>query len=151
MRRALAAAVLTALALTGCAAEDEPSTAEEPTPAASQSPSESASTEPSPSPSPGDDADDDAGDDADDDALEIEIEGGRVEPNGKRVKVTAGEPVVLEIASDRAAELHVHSSPEQVLQVKRGESRIELTIKTPGVVDVEEHESGIVVLQLEVR
>lgn len=147
MRRALAAAVLTALALTGCAAEDEPATAEAPTPAASQSPSQdpsgSASTESSPTPGPGDDPDDDA--------LEIEIEGDRVEPNGKRVKVSAGEPVVLEVESDRAAELHVHSSPEQVLQVKRGESRIELTIKTPGVVDVEEHESGIVVLQLEVR
>ena len=148
MRRALAAAAVTALVLTGCAAEEEPSTSAEESPTASESASASASVEPSPSPSPDDT---DEGDDPDDDALEIEIEGDSVKPNGKRVKVTAGEPVVLEIESDRAAELHVHSSPEQVLQVKRGESRIELTIKTPGVVDVEEHDSGIVILQLEVR
>ena len=40
---------------------------------------------------------------------------------------------------------------EQMIEVAPGESTVRLTVDTPGVVDVEEHESGIVVLQLEVR
>jgi hypothetical protein len=84
-------------------------------------------------------------------AIEIEIEGDKIEPSGRRVQVAAGEPILLEIESDRAAELHVHSSPEQELTVKKGESTQELTIDRPGVVDVEEHETGTVIVQLEVR
>ena len=75
----------------------------------------------------------------DDDAVEIEIEGDRVEPNGRQLAVAAGEPVTLAITSDRAAELHVHSSPEQMIEVAPGESTVRLTVDTPGVVDVEEH------------
>ncbi|HEY0774590.1 MAG TPA: hypothetical protein VGD51_10940, partial [Nocardioidaceae bacterium] len=84
-------------------------------------------------------------------AIEIEIEGDRVEPNGMRVKAAVGETVTLAVKSDRAAQLHVHSSPERVLEVEPGESTLELVIERPGIVDIEEHDSGLVVLQLEVR
>jgi len=140
MRRALAAAAVAALALTGCGSEEPTATTEE-TPATS-TPSESAVA----SESPTETATGDSGQ-----AIEIEIEGDRIEPRGKRVKVKAGEPVTLEVESDRPAELHVHSSPEQVLDVDKGESTLSLTIERPGIVDVEEHDSGIVVFQLEVR
>jgi hypothetical protein len=147
MRGVLAAAVLSLVAMTGCSSAEEPVTAEEPsaatsTPAeASQSPVETPSSSGSPS----------ASGTPDDDAIEIEIEGDRIEPNGRRVEVSAGEPITLDIESDRAAELHVHSSPEQMVEVEKGDTTVELVIETPGVVDVEEHDSGIVVLQLEVR
>lgn len=144
MRRALAAAAVAALALTGCGSEEPAATTEE-TPATS-TPSESAVASDAPTESPSETSTDDSGN-----AIEIEIEGDRIEPRGKRIKVEAGEPVTLEVESDRAAELHVHSSPEQVLDVKKGESTMSLTIDRPGIVDVEEHESGIVVFQLEVR
>jgi glucose/arabinose dehydrogenase len=147
MRRALAAvAVAAAVALAGCAGSDQQSTAPEETPSASpteqvteESPSQSPSESPSQSPS-----------EDSPDAIEVEIEGDRIKPNGKRVEVPMGEPVALHVKSDRAAELHVHSSPEQVVTVKKGESTVRFTVKTPGVVDVEEHETGIVILQLEV-
>jgi plastocyanin len=84
-------------------------------------------------------------------AVEIQIEGDRVTPNGKQVEVAAGEEVTFAVTSDRAAELHVHSSPEQVLEVEKGRSTVTLVIERPGVVDVEEHESGLVVVRLEVR
>lgn len=142
MRRALAAAAVAALALTGCGSEEPTATTEE-TPATS-TPSESAVASESPTESPTEASADDSG-------HAIEIEGDRIEPRGKRVEVKAGEPVTLEVESDRPAELHVHSSPEQVLDVKKGESTLSLTIERPGIVDVEEHESGIVVFQLEVR
>ncbi len=147
MRRALAVAAVATLALTGCGASQEPAATEQ-TPAASASaetsPAEettSATEDPSQEPSSPDHSD----------ALAISIQGDRIEPTGRRVEVAAGEPVVLMVRSDRPAELHVHSSPEQELQVKRGRTHLSLTIERPGIVDIEEHESGIVVLQLEVR
>lgn len=130
MRRALAAFAVAALVLTGCGESEEPTTSQA-TVSESPEPSESPSQEP--------------------EAIEIEIEGDRVEPNGMRVQAAAGEPVTLAVKSDRAAELHVHSSPEQVLEVEPGESTLELVIERPGIVDIEEHDSGLVVLQLEVR
>lgn len=148
MRRVLASGAVLILALTACSTADESGTAETAPTSEAASPSEPPATSESPSApaaSPTEDADDDR------EAIEIEIEGDEVEPRGRRVKVTAGEPIPLKIESDRAAELHVHSSPEQVLSVKAGKSAVDLTIKTPGIVDVEEHETGIVVLQLEVR
>ncbi|HEX6874345.1 MAG TPA: hypothetical protein VF165_01685 [Nocardioidaceae bacterium] len=128
MRRAVAAAAVTAaLALTGCGSSDQPTTSDE-TPAAAPSDSSGASK-----------------------TIDIEIKGDSVEPNGERVQVAAGRPIRLHVESDRAAELHVHSSPEQELELKKGESTLSLTVDTPGIVEVEEHDSGVVVLQLEVR
>jgi hypothetical protein len=132
MRRALAAFAVAALVLTGCGESEEPTTSQA-TVSESPEPSESPSQEPETEP------------------IEVEIEGDRVEPNGMRVKAAAGETVTLAVKSDRAAELHVHSSPEQVLEVEPGESTLELVIERPGIVDIEEHDSGLVVLQLEVR
>lgn len=132
MRRALAAFAVAALVLTGCGESEEPTTSQA-TVSESPEPSGSPSQEPEPEP------------------IEVEIEGDRVEPNGMRVKAAAGETVTLAVKSDRAAELHVHSSPEQVLEVEPGESTLELVIERPGIVDIEEHDSGLVVLQLEVR
>jgi uncharacterized protein YcfL len=145
MRRVIAATVLILLTVAGCSSADDPTT--EATPAASSTPSEVEA--PSETASPTDSPTESSSPDAD--AIEIEIEGDRIEPNGRRVEITAGEPITLDVDSDRAAELHVHSSPEQVLTVEQGESTMKLVIETPGVVDVEEHDSGIVVLQLEVR
>ena len=136
MRRALTTFVVAAFALTGCsnAADDVNDTTTGQSPSASTSPSES--TSPS--------------DDAIEVEIEIEIEGGKISPNGDRVEVKTGEAITLQIDSDRAGELHVHSTPEQELSFDKGESIVELTIDTPGIVNVEEHETGVVVLQLEV-
>ena len=86
-----------------------------------------------------------------DDAIEIEIEGDKISPKGDLVEAKTGEVITLRIDSDRAGELHVHSTPEQEFSFDDGKSTIELNIDTPGVVDVEEHETGVVVLQLEVN
>lgn len=155
MRRALSTVAISAIVLTGCggAADD-----------ATENPSTSRETSASPStppPSPRSTEDDDDGEAPTDGAsdgsreggieIEIEIEGDRIEPNGKRVSLEAGERILLEIESDRAGELHVHSTPEKEIPFKLGDSMVELKVDTPGIVDVEEHESGTVLLQLEVR
>ena len=82
--------------------------------------------------------------------MAITIEGDKVTPGGERLEVARDEVVTLEITSDRAGELHVHSKPEQYVEFEAGTSTHELVISAPGVVDVEEHESGHVVVQLEV-
>lgn len=151
MRRALAGAVIAAIALTGCgnngtedAATDTPSAGD--TAAPTPTPTDAESTvEPE---GPSEDSSDDGGKD---DAIEIEIEGDEIAPNGELIKVRVGEAVKLELESDRRGELHVHATPEQELDFGRGRTSLEVTIDTPGVVDVEEHESGVVILQLQVR
>lgn len=149
MRSAFAVSLVLLLALAGCSDNEEPSAdAGEQTPSVTESPNESASSpEPSASPtkSPSESSDDD-----DDDEIEIEIEDDEIKPNGARVEVGVGEMVKLRVESDRAGELHVHSTPEQELSFGKGRSVIEFDIAQPGIVDVEEHESGIVLLQLEV-
>ncbi|HJR37215.1 MAG TPA: hypothetical protein VJ819_02420 [Nocardioidaceae bacterium] len=146
MRRALAGTAVAILVLTGCGStgagsEATDSSELEESAASTPSATEEPSTEPSPQPS---------AEPSDDDGIEVEIEGGEISPNGKRVKVDVGEPVTLEVESDRPGEFHVHSTPEQTIAFGKGETTVEITIDTPGVVDVEEHEAGIVVLQLEV-
>ena len=146
MRRALAGTAVAILVLTGCGStgagsEATDSSELEESAASTPSATEEPSTEPSPQPS---------AEPSDDDGIEVEIEGGEISPNGKRVKVDVGEPVNLEVKSDRPGEFHVHSTPEQTIAFGKGETTVEITIDTPGVVDVEEHEAGIVVLQLEV-
>lgn len=137
MLRALTTVVVSVFVLTSCsnAADDvkDPATTSQ-SPSASSSPSDDAPSDDAPS----------------DDAIEIEIEGGNISPKGDRVEVDTDKAITLKIDSDRAGELHVHSTPEQELSFKKGKSTVELTVETPGIVDVEEHETGVVVLQLEV-
>ena len=136
MPRALAAvAVVAALTLAGCAPSDESAAKESP---AASAPAGSSSESPSAGDSSGN-------------TIEVKIEGDHVEPSGERVQAKVGEPITLHISSDRDAELHVHSSPEQELEVKPGESTQTITVNTPGIVEVEEHHSETVVLQLEVH
>ena len=84
------------------------------------------------------------------DAVEITIEGDRISPLGDRIEVGVGEQVSLHVTSDRPGELHVHSTPEQELEYGKGETTLKLTIDSPGIVDVEDHEADVVILQLQV-
>lgn len=82
--------------------------------------------------------------------VKITISGTTISPSGKRVQADFDEPVILQIKSDRAGELHVHSTPERVVEFKAGSTKAKLVFEQPGVVDVEEHETGKVIVQLQV-
>ena len=82
--------------------------------------------------------------------VQITIKGGKVTPNGDRVKAKVGEPITLKIDADTAGEIHVHSTPEQEIPFTRGSSTQQLTIEKPGIVDVEDHQLDTVIVQLEV-
>lgn len=83
--------------------------------------------------------------------IQVVVENGEVSPRGDRVEVEAGQPVEFEITADEPGELHVHSSPEQEVAFEAGTKTYEVTIDTPGVVEVELHEPEVVIVQLEVR
>jgi hypothetical protein len=45
----------------------------------------------------------------------------------------------------------VHSNPEQELAFRSGDNELRLTFDKPGQVDVEEHESGALILRVLVK
>lgn len=83
--------------------------------------------------------------------VQVRIAGERVSPNAESLSLDVGEELTFEISSDRAGELHVHSKPEQYVDFGTGRTRADIRIETPGVVEVEDHETGDVVAVLEVR
>ncbi len=136
------------LLLTACGGEaDEPEAAPEETPSAttSESPTDEPADEPTEEP-----ADEPAEEPAGASAA-VTIEGGTVDPVAQSVEVEVGEPVTLKVTADRAGELHVHSSPEQYYDFGSGRSTIRMRFDKPGSVDVEEHESGALVLRVLVQ
>jgi hypothetical protein len=144
LRTSFVAVALTAsLVLAGCG-DDEPEAEATPTPteAVEESPSET----PSETPSPSESAAEEPGV-----AVDVTIAGDDVSPMAQAVEVGVGEPLVLSVDSDRAGELHVHSNPEQTFALSAGREEIEITFDKPGQVDIEEHESGALLLRVLVR
>ncbi len=140
----LAALVLVA----GCGSSEEPA-ASSPS-QSSSAPSEpsgsaEASESPSESPSPS------ASQAPTGTVVDITVADGRASPQGKALEVAIGEPVTLRVESDAPGELHIHSTPEQELAFGAGTTEKELTLDRPGVVDVESHDLGQLLVRLEVR
>jgi len=82
--------------------------------------------------------------------IDVTLKNGTVKPNGERLKAKVGSPITLRIDADKAGEIHVHSTPEQHIEFPRGTSTRKLTIKQPGIVDVEDHALDKVIVQLQV-
>lgn len=133
----LVAALATLLMLAACGGEDEPRTdpgkevtTEPVTP--TTSPTKAATTEPAAK------------------TLAMKIRGDKITPIGASLDLGIDEKLVITIDSDRAGELHVHSTPEQEIDFDAGTSRAAIVIDRPGVVDVEEHEADKVIVKLKV-
>ena len=137
-----------ALILTACASKAESGDAE---PSMSASPSDGATQSPGKTGEPSPSAEQTPEQNPDAVTIELTVRGDSIKPGPSLVKVKRGKPVVFRIDSDRPGGLHVHSSPEQTPEFKQGKSTITITIDTPGVVEVEEHEADALVAQLEVR
>lgn len=134
--------------LAGCSSgegsADAPST-----PAASSSAPAPSSASPSPSPSeessaPAEDSDDIV-------EVSVSVRNGKVSPPPRRVKVPQGADVRLTVTSDVDDEVHVHGFEiEEPLEAGRP-ATIELVAGEKGLFEVETHDSGLTLLQLEVR
>ena len=137
--------VAAGLALGACGDDTDATTESTPSPTASSAtPSETASEEPEseePEPEP----------EPEGTVVVVTIKGDQIEPNGASVKADLDEPVIWAITADRAGELHVHSTPEQYVEFRKGSGEYETTFEQPGVVEVEDHKTGFVIAQLQVR
>jgi hypothetical protein len=87
----------------------------------------------------------------DDPVLEVTVRAGKVSPRDQQLAIPAGVPIEVRITADRPGELHVHSRPSRTISFVPGTTSGEVRIDAPGVVKVEEHLSGIVVAQIEMR
>lgn len=139
---AVAPVLAVVLAVSACGDDGDETATDRPTvaPTSSSTPAEDASESPSES-TPAPTAT----------SIQVKIEGHEVTPSGDRVRVRAGEPIVFDVTADAPGSLHVHSTPESVLEYDEGSTKLELVIDQPGVVEVESHEAHAVVVQLEVR
>jgi hypothetical protein len=146
MRRALATLTVllcTTAFATACGGDDSGDVSTEPTSTVPNSteatPTDTASSEPTESA-------------AGPQQIEVTVAGDSVTPNGERVEVSVGEPVELVVTADAPGEIHVHSSPEQEIEYRKGTTTIELDpIQRPGVVEVESHTLEKTIVQLEAR
>lgn len=83
--------------------------------------------------------------------LTVTIDGEVVSPNAEEIELSTGEKLLVEIDSDRAGEIHVHSAPEQFIEYAEGTTNGEIVVNTPGSVEVEDHDTSAVVALVEVR
>jgi hypothetical protein len=146
-RTLIALTATTALALSGCGS-DEPESAQS-TPGASPTASDSPS--PSKSKKPKRSKETTAPESVDEVVVDVTIAGNDVTPVAQSVELAVGETLLLEVNSDRAGELHVHSSPEQFADFEAGASELDFTFDKPGSVDIEEHDSGALVVRVLVQ
>lgn len=73
--------------------------------------------------------------------IDVMIRGGTLTPTNEQLQAAVGEPIVINVDSDVADELHVHSTPEHTFKVeaKPGQT-FQFTVDVPGKVDVELHQ-----------
>ncbi len=81
----------------------------------------------------------------------VSVRDGKVRPRSHRVKVPQGAQVRLVVTSDVDDAVHVHGfEVEETLEAGRP-TTVDLVADQSGVFEVETHESGLELLQLEVR
>lgn len=83
----------------------------------------------------------------------ITIAGGQVTPNGQKLGARLGQPVVLQVTSDEADEIHAHTGGDGYeLEVPAGRPTTgTFTPSQPGSFEVESHHLGKVIVVLDVR
>lgn len=140
--RVLAPAVL-ALSLLAAGCGD----GEDGTGPASPAPAATAPTEAAPQPSASETPSEPAFDGT---LIQVTIKGGKVTPAPSTHKIAKGSKVRIEVTSDTADELHVHGY-DNTADLKPGETAVvELTATQSGRFEVETHDSGLVLFNLQV-
>lgn len=85
-------------------------------------------------------------------AIPVMIMGGVVTPDNGEYEATVGEPITLNVDSDVADALHVHSVPEHEFAVKPATGQnFTFTVTVPGTVVIELHSIDKTVATLTVR
>jgi hypothetical protein len=82
--------------------------------------------------------------------LTLTVSGGKASGDTDRVVVALGTPVTINVTSDAADEVHVHGYDKETQIPAGGTGSVAFTADIPGVFEVELHESGLQLLQLQV-
>ena len=93
----------------------------------------------------------DAGDSGKTDTIQVAVKDGKVTPATHREPVAKGDTVKLVVTTDTADEVHVHGVDIEKETSPGKPVTITFVAKDPGIYEVETHESGLQLLQLEVR
>jgi plastocyanin len=93
----------------------------------------------------------DAGGSGKTDTIQAAVKDGKVTPATHRVPVAKGDTVKLVVTTDTADEVHVHGVDIEKATSPGKPVTITFVAKDPGIYDVETHDSGLQLLQLEVR
>jgi len=83
--------------------------------------------------------------------VKIRFADGKVTPNGDRVEVVKCQTVDFIVAADEEGEIHIHSDPEQEIAYEKGEKSFKVAFDKPGLVEVESHDLDQVIVQLEIK
>ncbi|MGH4023348.1 MAG: hypothetical protein ACRDRV_02055 [Pseudonocardiaceae bacterium] len=126
--------------LSGCGEEPAPGAAPEapPTPSSTAAPSSTPAAAPSTPAGPRARS------------LTVTVSGGKATGDTDRVVVPLGTPVTINVTSDAADEVHVHGYDKETQIPAGGTGSVTFTADIPGVFEVELHESGLQLLQLQV-
>lgn len=81
----------------------------------------------------------------------FEIAGGRASPPLERATVPRGSPVRIVVSGDQPDELHLHGYDLSAQIAPSQPGVIEFTADQTGLFELETHESGLVLLQLQVE
>lgn len=84
--------------------------------------------------------------------IPITIAGGQVQPNGEKITAALGQPVVLQVTSDEADEIHAHTGGDGYeLEVPANQPTTgSFTPSQPGSFEIESHHLGKVIVVLNV-
>ena len=93
----------------------------------------------------------DAGSSGKTDTIRVAVKDGKVTPATHREPVPKGDTVKLVVTTDTADEVHVHGVDIEKETVPGKPVTITFVAKDAGIYEVETHESGLQLLQLEVR
>lgn len=85
------------------------------------------------------------------DTIRVAVTDGKVTPATHREPVAKGDTVKLVVTTDTADEVHVHGVDIEKETSPGKPVTITFVAKDPGIYEVETHESGLQLLQLEVR
>ena len=85
------------------------------------------------------------------DPIQVAVTDGKVAPATHRESVAKGDTVKLVVTTDTADEVHVHGVDIEKATSPGTPVTITFVAKDPGIYDVETHDSGLQLVQLEVR
>lgn len=147
-----AAALVTTLALSGCADDSPDDDGNAATPQSTPTESETASEGGQPV-EPTTSAPTESESEPADDAVEVDvtIENGEISPLGETVEADPGQQIRLVVDSDVHDEFHVHSDPEHEFVIEEGTGQVfTFTLDDPAVYEMESHELGVVIVKFQI-